>query len=149
MNLKTGKEYRYMNKVRVQKHREEMKTKGYIAKTIFLSNRFQDEINRICKEQRLSQHEALDVIFDGYIKSQRNTDINVNDNVEQKNQEYNIKPISDLLRFNDDDNEDIIVPEIEISDDDAVESVRIFDQFLTITNSDIEPEWEFNNTKIQ
>ncbi|MBF0231198.1 MAG: hypothetical protein HQK63_16655 [Desulfamplus sp.] len=137
MNLKTGKEYRYMNKVRVHKHREEMKAKGYIAKTIFLSNRFQDEINRICKKQRLSQHEALDFILDGYIKSQRNTDINVNDSVEQKNQKYNIKPISELLRF-DDDNEDIIIPEIEISDDDAAESVKIFNQFLTITNSDIE-----------
>lgn len=147
MSLKTGKEYRYMNKVRVQKHREEMKAKGYIAKTVFLSNRFQDEINRICKEQRLAQHEALDVIFDGYIESQLNTDINVNDSVEQKSQKYNLKPISELLQF-DDDNEDN-VPEIEISDDDAAESINIFDQFLAITNSEIESKWKFNNTKIQ
>ncbi|MBF0573658.1 MAG: hypothetical protein HQK69_07855 [Desulfamplus sp.] len=139
MTLKTGKEYRYNNKVRVQKHREDMKAKGYIAKTIFLSNRFQDEINRICKEQRVAQHEALDLILDGYIKSQSDTDINVNDSVVQKIQNYNIKPISELLRF-DDENEDINIPEIEISDDDAAESVKIFDQFLAIKNSDIEPE---------
>ncbi|MBF0205176.1 MAG: hypothetical protein HQK67_12955 [Desulfamplus sp.] len=141
MNLKTGKDYRYMNKVRVQKHRKEMKAKGYIAKTVFLSNRFQDEINSICKEHRLAQHEALDLILDGYIKSQSNSVINVNDNVTHKTKDNNFKlskiPISEFFAFDDDA---VIIPEIEISDDDTTESVRVFEEFLAIATPDIKPE---------
>ncbi|WP_300462740.1 hypothetical protein [Desulfobacula sp.] len=69
MDSKTGAEYRNQTKIRVQKFRQEQERRGYKSISVFISEDFRAELDRLNHEQRFNRQDAMDHIFNIYKKS--------------------------------------------------------------------------------
>jgi hypothetical protein len=71
--MKTGAEIRHDAKERVKQYRKDMRAKGYISTTIFLSQQHRNELKRLGDEERLTRAEAAEHIFNIYLQSNNKT----------------------------------------------------------------------------
>ena len=71
--MKTGAEIRHDAKERVKQYRKDMRAKGYISTTIFLSQQHRDELKRLGDEERLTRAEAAEHIFNIYLQYNNKT----------------------------------------------------------------------------
>lgn len=76
----TGDDYRAQAKERVKRFRIEQEKRGYKNCTIFLNKALREELKKLNNDKGFSRQEAMDYIFDAYLKSsvERNATINAN-----------------------------------------------------------------------
>lgn len=64
--MKTGVEYRFEAKQRVEKFKKNMAEKGYKNMTFFVGEELREELDILKKEKGLNRQQALEYIFEKY-----------------------------------------------------------------------------------